>query len=475
MTVYDDEVDLRPYLLGILQHWWQIGLVAVGLGVLALLASLAQPRIYQTEATLLLTRSRLNLSLAAQFPTVNDPVDTRARLDAMLSIAQSDALAAQVIQELGDALPREYREVKRLKSIVKISNKGDIIIVSAQARQAELAARLANTWAGLAASQINAAYSGQQPLAEIQGQLKTTREEYETAQTNLEAFIKKNKISLLENKLGVAQSLLARLGEDRAWRIAYYSNRRQSMEDLLVQAQGLQRQLQAGSRSEAGSLGDGLAVLLARAQALGIQLKTVNRPMEDKNQVPPQNQSELGDIPSPEFEFSNEPGATLNLQVGEIGAIRDSPANYAADLDTLISQAENEIQLANEQLVNLAQEVAGDQTGESIETAASQVAALQTGLEAEKARERELTSQRDLSWDAYQAMAEKEAEIRNATQTVNQITLAGAAVLPDRPAARGTVRNTLVGGVFGLILGLAAVLAASWWRGTSRARTAAIQ
>jgi hypothetical protein len=277
-----------------------------------------------------------------------------------------------------------------------------------------------------------------------------------------------NNINLLEKQVGEAQTLLNRLGEERAWRIAYYSNRRQSMEDLRVQAETLKLQLQDGSRSQAGNRGDALAVLLARAEALGIKLKNAAKQQPSEKLTNPRLDQTVKPVEAPEFDFTNQGGVVLNVQVGELIDQQDSPTSLAADLDALINLAEGEIQRSDEVMNSLLEQVTQGQGYEGIALAARQIGVLQTQLEAEQARERELTSQRDLSWDAYQAMAQKEAEIRNATQTNNQVSLAGQAIPPENPTSRGAFRNALVGAVLGLILGTAVVLAGYWWRGVAK-------
>jgi hypothetical protein len=234
------------------------------------------------------------------------------------------------------------------------------------------------------------------------------------------------------------------------------------MEDLRVQAEALKLQLQDGSRSQAGNRGDALAVLLARAEALGINLKNAAKQQPTEKLTNPQQDQTVNPVDSPEFDFTNQGGVTLNVQIGDLAAQEDSPASLAADLDALINLAEGEIQRSDEMMNNLLEQVTQGQG--RIALAARQIGVLQTQLEAERARERELTSQRDLSWDAYQAMAQKEAEIRNATQTNNQVSLAGQAIPPEKPTSRGVVRNALVGGVLGLILAAVVVLAGYWWR-----------
>ena len=80
----------------------------------------------------------------------------------------------------------------------------------------------------------------------------------------------------------------------------------------------------------------------------------------------------------------------------------------------------------------------------------------------EKARLNELTSTRDLTWEAYQALAEKETEVRNNLQTSSSVNLASPAVPPVEPASRGVLRNTLIGAAVGMFLSLVWVLGSVW-------------
>jgi len=449
------EIDLRPYILTLVQHWRQILAVALGAAILGLVIGLLLPKSYESSATLLISHSRSRLDLAQQFPTLNEPVDTRARMDAMLAIAQSDALAQQVIQGLGEQLPPEQREIEQLKEQVRSTNRGDIILIAARGDDALLAAQIANAWAEQTATVINSAYSGEQPLAEIQNRVQTTKQEYDQSQAALEEFIRNNQINLLEKLISEARSQFDQLSEERSYQIAYYAQRKQTMEDLRVQAETLKLQLQDGSHSKAGNMGDALAVLLARGQALGINLKLVTKQAA-------QGESRL--FQPPQFNFTSQGGVTLNLMMGELQSAGDTSLNYAADLEELIRLADDEIQRAQEALSNLQNAVQKSEGKDLLEELDGQIRKLQTEYEVELSRQRELTSERDLTWNAYQAMAAKEAELRSATQTNDRVILVSRAVPPEKPATHGPIWNTVIGGILGLILGTLVVLAVYWWR-----------
>jgi uncharacterized protein involved in exopolysaccharide biosynthesis len=446
MTVYDDEIDLRPYILALFRHWWQIGLIVVILSASAYLYTNRQPRIYKATATILLTRTRSNLTLAEQFPTVSEPVDTRSRMDALLSITKSDTLAVETLNLVGDMLPEENRNIEAIKNRVSITNQGDTILVSATAQEPETAAKIANTWALQAVQDINLAYSGEQPLAELEDQMKTARGDYQAVQADLETFIQTNRISLLQKQQDEAQILLSSLSGDRAWKISYYTNRMQSMENLLIQAEALKKQIQDGINSNSGGLGDALAVLRVRATALGIS--EVN--LHTSSYASPSSNS-------------NQP-LTLNLQVNDLNALLDDPANYASDLDTVIQLANDEGIKAQDALDELTQQVLQESTDPNIESAAATIQNIATELEKQNAQQKELTSQRDLAWEAYQAMAEKVTEIKNTAQTDNQVTLASQAIAPQKPSSSNTLRNTIAAGAIGLILGCLFFLSLQWWQ-----------
>ena len=112
MTIYDDEIDLRPYINALIENWVKVVLLAVVFAALTLGFTLLQPRSYQATATLLIPHSQLQLSLADQFPTVVDNRDARSRMDAYLTIANSGAIAQQVYQHLEDSYNHKQQHQK---------------------------------------------------------------------------------------------------------------------------------------------------------------------------------------------------------------------------------------------------------------------------------------------------------------------------------------------------------------------------
>lgn len=429
MSVYEKDIDLKLYITGILKNWWLILTFILAMTGAVLISEMLQPDRYAATATILVSRSRPTLALAEQFPNVNEPVDARSRLDSMVTIAKSDAVAAEVLSRLKDAGLWNGDAIRPLKNQVNITGSGDLILIEASSKDARLAEAIANTWAEVSVRRINLAYSGENPLTEFEGQIAQAQDEYQAAQASLEAFLQENQIALLENQIHEAEVVLKNLSEARAERIELYETRRQEMESLRLQAEALVEQLKSGSRSQAGGLGDALAALIARSSALGLNTTL-----------------------------------TFDLQLGELTTLGDTAADFAADLEALIGQLEQEEALAGEKLDQLVQEIAAEGGNNQIASVAAKLQEYRSLLEQQQAEERELTGQRDTAWAAYLALLQKATEVKNAAQTYSQVTIASEAIVPQQPVSKGYVRNASVAGLLGLTIAVLSVVARQWWR-----------
>jgi capsular polysaccharide biosynthesis protein len=445
MSVYEDEIDLRPYILSLLRNWWQVALLAILVAAAAFGFSRMQPLQYESTASILLTRTRAELTLAQQFPTITEPIDTRSRMDALIAIINSDGLALATHMELNSQLPQGSRDIQVLKDQVSVSSNGDVITITAKSDDPQLAADIANTWARQAVAAINQAYSSEQPLSEIQSQLVTAQDQYEISQENLASFIQDNRIALLTQRLDETQRLFSQLGEERAGQISFLAQRKQAMRELEIRAEALNEQLQSDSQSSAAELGDALAVMKLRANALLVTF-------------PPTT----GEFPV--LQTDPDRGMTFNIQIDEFSSFLETPQDYISDLETIIRIAQSEQVRIQAEIDLLSQQVLEGSGFETLESIDAHMRELETQLEREIARQLELTSKRDLAWQAYQAISQKETEIRNAPQSVNQVNLVSQAITPQNPISRGTARNTLIGGLLGMFLGMLGVISVHWWR-----------
>jgi capsular polysaccharide biosynthesis protein len=441
MTIYDDVIDLRPYVLALLHRWWVVVLLGVIAAAVSMGISQVPKKTYSSTATILVTRTSATLSLAEQFPTVKEPVDTGSRMSAFLSIARNDSIAIKVYDQVKNLGFPQEQNWALLKNMVSVSNQGDAILITATDHSPQLAADIATSWAKETVASINSAYISNEPLAVIQTEKDAAEQEYLTAQTNLEAFIKENQIDLLNAQINETKTLFNSYAYDRDWQITYWNQRRLDMETLITEIEALQKQLQSGVSSTAGSLGDALAVLMTRFRSLNI----------------PQNQTgNTGQASN-----TGQMGIELNLQISDTKTINDNLGNTQADIEALLKLAVNEKAAAEAKLESFRSEGSNQLL---IEEIATKTRALETELESQKARSNEFTDKRDLALKAYQTLSEKVIEIETAPQNSYEVILAEPGVQPLVANPRNTIRNILMGGVLGLVVGFIAVITMEWWR-----------
>jgi capsular polysaccharide biosynthesis protein len=427
MTLYSDDIDLRPYVLSLMKRWWIIVILTVLLSLAAYGFTLRKPPKYESTATIIINRSQLKLSIADQFPTITQYNDARYRNEAYLAIAQSASIAQATFEALVDKLPPNYSNFNSIKGRVEVEIKGDSISVKGSDQDPDLSAEIANTWAEQTAYAINLAYSGERPLSEIQSQIIIAENEYHAAQSALEEFIQTNRITVLEAKKSATQNLLTNLTADEESQIDYLYQRKQYLRQLIDSAEIIKEQINNGNASEAGDLGDALVVLNARAN----------------------------------YFFS---GSKFDVQLVNLEGLLDSTINYTKDIDDIIQIASDELNEINEEILGLSQETIETPADQAVEEIATQLRSFESELVNENARQRELTSERDLAWEAFQALREKETEILTVAETNPEVSLASPAIPPITPVASQTMLITLVGAAAGFMLASLWIIGSTWWR-----------
>jgi len=448
MTVYSDEIDLRPYLFALYKNWWRICLVALLAASAAFVFSILQQDRYEAVATILVTRIRAALSLAEQFPTVNEPIDSNSRMQAMVVITGSDSVLLRTLERTQKEYPNKDIDLKEFKEIIDIERTGDIIQITVKDTDPEYATYIANSLAQNAVTAITYAYKGEPPPDEIQTSLESAFKASEMSQAELESFLKENQIDTLKSKIAETQALLDGLTQNQTWQMAYQLQRMHKMEQVLDQANLLTQQLKSSKSSPAASLGDALAVLRLYAEAFG-----------GEEVIQKENDKIVNAVSSTEPE---EPAMIFDIQVSQLIDGGEINPNYQRDLEEIILRAEGEKEKAETALIELAQQSTDPDFEEIFALTANKLSELASNLESEEAKLAELTSRRDLDLNAYQVLAQKETEIRNNLQTSSSVVLAGSAVTPQEPVSRGVVRNTVIAGAFGFFLGIVWVLGSLW-------------
>ncbi len=459
MTVYDnDEIDLRPYLQALVRRWGYLAIFAVVGALAGLLVSWLPAETYEATAICLLTKQTNKLSLTSQLSTVADPTNTQTRADSIITIANSDAVAFQVMTAMQDQLPDDMT-LADFAGNITIETVGDTILIKALAEEAGLAETIANTWAQVMVEAVNLAYSGEQPLSIVETQGQTAKADYETVQAELESFLETSQIEALQQQLDELNVLLYNgQTNDRLALFEYHRTRKNEMLAVQIQGQALKTLLQQGNQSAAGDLGDALAVFLARASTLSL---TVNFQNQVKNSSLPQANVSAYQQEFSAFNRSDTPA--IFLQINDLEALRDTSANYLADVESIIELAQAEQAKAEAALETLSLSILNGESAAVLGDTFDQIRQVKSQLEREQATYRQLIQARDLAWSAYQALSAKETEIKNAPKSSNYIVLISQAMRPVEPVARGTLLKVAVGTAGGFFIVALFIILRVWW------------
>jgi uncharacterized protein involved in exopolysaccharide biosynthesis len=456
-----NEIDIRLFLAEVLKKWkWILGLMLLA-GLFALAISLLLPEQYQAEAMIFLPRSRTELSLASQFQTINDPIDSSSRIEGIIAIAESDEVAVDTLGSISDQAESDQWGVEEIKDVVKVSNIGDAILIVARTDDPILSADIANNWANFSVDRINQAFRLNQVAITDENQILQAQSDYIFAQAELENFLTNNRVGVLTNQIGELNTLISELSNDASVRIRHLESLKHSMEEMIIEAQALRRQVESESQSPAGALGDALAVLFARAAGLSV----LDLPQEVSTQtLESTEESENVQSIIQSTTLSPPQSLTFDLQISTLESLQNGSADYSQELTDLIESLESGIEDLEVEVNLLAEEQLAGEQSEILETAYTRLTSLESGLENENARKLELESNRDLAWDTYQILLQKDIELRSEAQTGERVIVASRAIPPETSESRGIIRNVAIAGLFAFVLAVGWVVLRFWWR-----------
>ncbi|MCE7980639.1 MAG: hypothetical protein DYG89_05555 [Caldilinea sp. CFX5] len=406
----EDEIDLRQYLDVLIRWWREIVLITLSAMVLAavgiLLSRLILPAQYEASADVAIVRTVSDVNFDERFRTNpeelrTDTVSLSARRSALLGLVATGAIAEEVIAQLGDTLTEDEQNPANLLEMVEASlgspdgtrTDSDLIRIKVTASNPEKAAAIANAWAHIYVQEVNTIY-GQVPnevLASIQNELATAEQQYLASQTNLEAFIAGNRIDELTSLVAVLQQ---RVEQEVSLRKAYLLQWEDTQEQLTTIA-ALRTQLEQG--------GEGAA------RSTMVALQTMKMHIYG---VPPQGlQVEVRDLPE----------VNQQAMLVDVAGLSQALTQRLTDLESKIVTSGAELGSTQGTTSTLSS------TLENLRTSKAQ-------LEAENAKQRQLTQQRDLTWDTYKTVSSKVAEL-NLTRAAasSEVRFGAPAVAPVDP------------------------------------------
>lgn len=231
----EDEIDLRQYVLVLVDWWREVVLIAVGAALLAavtvLLLRVITPPTYESSATVVIARTQSSITFDERFTTLSQDqlqglasADSGARRGALLGLISNGAVAQAVIDQLGNILIDEDEQspaywlaegqVKaELVGGTGSQNNSDLIRITISADSPSKAAAITNAWAEHYVEQVNRIY-GQIPnelVASVTSELAKAQTEYEGAQRELEAFVAQNEVDKLNRLITEKKDIIASL------------------------------------------------------------------------------------------------------------------------------------------------------------------------------------------------------------------------------------------------------------------------
>ncbi len=321
---HDDPVPIRPgervaavndplwrYLL-VLTAWWREIVVGAALFTILVSAAALAARLllptYETSADVTMVATAANRSIddAQSGRGLNPSARIEIRRAALVGLAHNTSVARKVIERLrGQLDEEEAREAVLLEKItaeIVMTRNGnrlegsDLIRITASADSPEKTAAIANAWTEEYVTHVNRLYepARESLMASIAEELKRAREDYQAAQSDLEAFMAGNNLDRLNRLIEAKKGIVAQLTD--LWRVGIDSQlskleieqhagatainertesrtaalldeyeKQREVKRLLADARSLRTQVETGGEASVAS--NGLALILLKAGA----------------------------------------------------------------------------------------------------------------------------------------------------------------------------------------------------------------
>ena len=486
----EDSIDLRRYV-DVLVRRRRLVITITILGAIAgLVISLINPPGYEAAAGVAIIKTKTDLVLDPRFKTMTNEelatsgasqaLNADARRSALVALVKNGEVAQKVSSELqGQLQPGERTPAALLGKVrADLVNRGDLIEIKASHADPAVAAALVNAWAREYERYVNAIYSGSptEYSNSVTAEAERTRKDYERVQATLEAFIGNNQIDELNREIAEKQAVIeaiqkgkVEVDQEVGATIAVFNqpvierdkklkdafDARAQLIQLAQNARAMRSQLAKGGDAAAAS--NTLALQMLKAQAFSLA--------------------------------SPLPG---NLQLQVSVPVTVTAKEQAADLDSFILALEGKLVELNQLIQQLSVDLlasgtmtvpsgaaGANQDALAAYTAASQrfqttVDALQKDirdrqvkLEQQNAIMHQFTQTRDLAWDAYSALAQKQTEVSIAGAIQgSEVRFASPAVVPES-RVRSQWGPALIATLIGFALGVLAAFLAEFFGLTS--------
>jgi uncharacterized protein involved in exopolysaccharide biosynthesis len=521
------EFNPRPYIETFIKHWKLILGLAFTVAVAAFLAGTLRPAYYTAEADVSLLNIHSEIVFDEQFKTVpleegltNQSQQADNRREALQALAKSQSLLIGVFAEVSPQLGTEEQDFEAFLDAIEAQTAGDLLRLRVTWDDPEIAAAIANEWAGRFSVVANQSYvSTSGTPDEADAAASAAFEKYQAAQEMLEAFVAENDLDLIRREVAELDVLAAerqaqktdllRLttstpisssihladttrntllrqmelsiegkANDRARILNDWYDRKANLERLQIQLKDMKGQLEEGNTSAAAASGDALALVFARAGLFGQEGMPELLLDVDLAQL-----SETGqDLTSADVEsllHIVEDG--LDEANGEIKRLTEELFRGTnLDIPGRIPEDHELFQLVNAQVESALNAEVGLQINEQIfgagvepldrtlDQLSDQRQVLSARLENLEARQRELTRARDTAWGLYTTLDNKAREVDAQFATgAPQVRLAVQALPPLEPDPRGRLMLSLIAAGAGGLIAIVYVFGREYWKSSA--------
>ena len=240
----DEDIDLTHYLLIFFQWWREMIFITLAITLLATLGATLwrnlQTPTYAASSVAVIARVFSEVTLDDRFQTQSDGtspemINGNVWRASLVGLVHNGAIAEKVLAQVGDLLEEEERNPAFLLESISgqvalgVDNKtqSNLIRITANARDPELAAVIANAWAVEYIVHINLLFGNIPPevITAAENELRESENAYQRAQTALEGFIGANTIASLTREIGEKEAIIESLQQSKQSAISAVTQR----------------------------------------------------------------------------------------------------------------------------------------------------------------------------------------------------------------------------------------------------------
>lgn len=400
---YEDEIDVRQILTTLLQKFWLILIVTLLFAIAGFLVTkFVLQKEYQATAYVMIVKPSTVTNLDPRIQSSLQLPDTKSLTD----LTRADDLLAEIIHS-----PEVAGLIEEDIQLSAFRNKLQPTLVGTNQLRLQVthtdpvgAAAIANTWAQIVTERLNSLFgTDATSLSKVEAQAEEARTAWDMAEQALIDYLPQSDLDAVQINLSQAKKSLERT-----------LNAIDELDMLLSNTQVLKTRLEAQGGNDPLAFEDSLSLVTLQQQATG-----------------------------------SLQGIQLQITSPEIMSAEYTVAEARTNLNTLISALET-------QRIEYQARAQGQEAG---------VTALATALENAQYQVDQLTVERDLSLQSYEALSNQVAEVQiTLSQDEKVAQVAGQALPPDDHSAPSTLLNTAITAAAGGFLTVTYVLVMSWWK-----------